>query len=165
MNLHLVDIDPLVVFRGHPEVKVSDDNILRIASNTLVSPGNSLGFMDGGIDAEYVNFFGLEIQTRVQNAISRREDQTLPVGASLVVQTGHSKIPYLIVAPTMESPEFVPSENAYRAMRAILRVANQQPDVGELVFCPGLTTNVGGVNPKDAALAMAEAYAVWKTLT
>ena len=39
------------------------------------------------------------------NDIPRRPEGHLPVGASLVVRTGHERIPHLIVAATMLSPE------------------------------------------------------------
>jgi hypothetical protein len=55
VRLHFVDIDGDVVsalraaFRDHPEVTCADGEILSLAHNTLVSPANAYGFMDGGI--------------------------------------------------------------------------------------------------------------------
>jgi len=68
----------------------------------------------------------------------------------------------LIVAPTMTLPEQVESGHCYRAMRAVLRIAGRDPEVGRNVFCPGLATGVGMVPPETAAAMMAEAYRDWK---
>jgi hypothetical protein len=48
-----------------PFVTVHRDSILDVAADAVVSPANSYGFMDGGIDALYMNHFGHEIQSRV----------------------------------------------------------------------------------------------------
>ena len=110
-----------------------------------------------------MRFFGLRIQRTVQEAIAHQPGYFLPVGASLVVRTGHAHIPFLIVAPTMELPGPVEAKNAYRAMRAILRVAAEEPLLDRSVFCPGLATGVGMVSPVEAAKMMADAYRDWKS--
>lgn len=118
--------------------------------------------MDGGIDATYRIFFGEQIEETIQAAIARRDEGHLPVGASLVVRTGHERVPYMIVAATMTSPERVEPQNCYRAMRAVLRVAGREKGIGHDVFCPGLATGVGMVPSEEAAAMMAEAYGDWK---
>lgn len=166
--LHFVDtsrevIDELRrVFVAVDEVVCSQGNILDVARNALVSPANSYGFMDGGIDAAYAEFFGPRLQAAVQAAINRRPEGYLPVGASLAVRTGHDTIPYLIVAPTMHTPEEVPSAHCYRAMRAVLRLMTAEPDIGREVFCPGLATGVGRVPPAEAAEQIFRAYEDWR---
>ena len=167
MRLHLVDVNTLLVraweieFRAHQDVAVSEGDILKVAENSIVSPANSHGYMDGGIDFLYMQFFGEGIQSRVQEAISTRPEGMLPVGASLLVPTGNTRIPYLIVAPTMEFPEPVPASNAYRAMRAILRLAAKESVAIANIYCPGLATGTGRVDPEDAAREMAAAFRDW----
>ena len=84
-QLRFVDINPAVVdslrtaFAAFPEVEVSLGDILDVARVSIVSPANSQGFMDGGIDRVYTEFFGLGPQTELQSAIARREDGLLPV--------------------------------------------------------------------------------------
>jgi O-acetyl-ADP-ribose deacetylase (regulator of RNase III) len=165
--LHFVDDDEDVVlalataFAGVPGVQCSGGDILSVARNALVSPANSYGFMDGGIDAHYSQFFGPALQAAVQEAINRRPEGHLPVGASLVVRTGHPRIPFLIVAPTMHTPEEVPGLNCYRAMRAILRLVDAEPEITGEIFCPGLATGTGRVPPAEAAAEMLRAYRDW----
>jgi len=168
MRLHFVDTDPDVAqalrraFAGVDDVVCEDGDILAVARTALVSPANSYGFMDGGIDAAYSAFFGPRLQAAVQEAINRRPEGYLPVGASLAVRTGHARIPLLIVAPTMHTPEEVPRENSYRAMRAVLRLVDAEPALCSEVFCPGLATGTGHVSPSDAADQMFRAYADWR---
>ena len=167
MKLHLIDDDPIVAdalrsaFAAHVEVDVGCGDILRVASNTIVSPANSFGHMDGGIDRLYADFFGPALQRRVYDVIGRQPEGHLPVGASVLIRTGHDRIPNMIVAPTVYLPEPVSSANAYHAMVAILRCAKRWSDRVFDIYCPGLTTGVGEVDPKGASLAMAEAYATW----
>jgi O-acetyl-ADP-ribose deacetylase (regulator of RNase III) len=167
IRLELVDQDPVVVralsaaFACFPEVSVLEGDLLDAARHSAVSPANSYGFMDGGIDQRFQAFFGPQLERDVRDAILRRPEGHLPVGASLVIATRHARIPYLIVAPTMLMPEHVAAQNAYRALRAVLRLATTAPIEGGPIFCPGMTTGVGGVAPEEAAAAMATAYADW----
>ena len=168
MRLHLVDYNGHLVnawaeaFAQFPEVTVQQGDLLAVAEHCVVSPANSYGFMDGGIDAAYRAFFGAQIERSVQDAVKRRPEGHLPVGASLFVGTGHVRVPFLIVAPTMTVPEEVESRNCYRAMRAVLRIAGADAEVGRDVYCPGLATGVGMVPSENAAVMMAEAYRDWK---
>lgn len=165
-KLHFVDIQPAVTealrvafsIYAESEVEVSCGDILEMASHCVVSPANSYGFMDGGVDAAYLAYFGQGLQSLVQVAIGRRPEGMLPVGAALAVATGHGRIPYMIVAPTME----VPAQHAGRALRAVLRLLDKEPRLDGEIFCPGLGTWVGHVSPADAAASMAEAYAIWR---
>lgn len=150
MQLHLVDTNVALVeawresFASFEEVDIREASILDVASDAVVSPANSHGFMDGGLDLVYLNYFGFGLQERVRNAICRRSESMIPVGAAELVVTGHRDIPFLVVAPTMEMPEAVPSVNARRALAAVLRLWERYDHIGDL-WCPGLGTGVGQV--------------------
>jgi O-acetyl-ADP-ribose deacetylase (regulator of RNase III) len=167
MQLHLVDQESKLVeaweehFKDCPEVAVVQGDILAIAHNSIVSPANSFGLMDGGIDLTYIEFFGTQLQVVVLDAISHRSEGMLPVGASVVVKTGNPRIQYLIVAPTMMVPELVPASNCFFAMSAVLRAADNYPGITD-VYCPGLATGIGCVPFDVAASEMANAYRKWK---
>lgn len=170
MKLVLVDKDPVLVdcwkreFAAFSEVDVIWGNILSLAQNAIVSPANSYGVMDGGIDLLYLQYFGIEIQDRVLDAISRRQEGYLPVGASIVVTTGNPKIQYLVVSPTMLVPEVVPPANSFFAMSATLRTASSHAGIMRL-YCPGLGTGIGQIPSDIAAAEMANAYRKWKIRT
>ena len=168
MNLTFVDWSEDVVdalrqaFLLHPEVAVLHSPIFDVAQDTLVSPANSFGHMDGGIDKVYVDFFGDDLQRRVYDAIERRSQGKLPVGSALIVETNHETIPRLIVAPTMELPGPIRAPNVYFAMAACLSVASRLPASAQ-VFSPGFGTGVGDLDPQEAAREMASAYAKWQS--
>ncbi len=167
MKLVLVDQNPALVghwkreFASFSEVDVVCDDILSLAQNAIVSPANSYGVMDGGIDLLYLQYFGMEVQDRVMDAISRRQEGYLPVGASIVIKTGHPRIQYLVVAPTMLVPEPVPPANSFFAMSAALRAAGRIAGITHL-YCPGLGTGTGQIPVDIAAAEMANAYSKWK---
>lgn len=163
-HLHLVDHSEDVAsalqsaFARYPDVDVKCADLLVEAYDTVVSPANSAGFMDGGIDAAYVRAFGPSIEAEIRKRVSSLSGG-LPIGATLSVRVHHERVRRLIVAPTMEHPESVPAINARRAMAAILRRANEE--LVQDLFCPGLCTGVGQVEPFEAAEQMRLAYETW----
>lgn len=139
-------------------VTVHPGSILDVDCDAIVSPANSFGFMDGGIDALYMNYFGHEIQIRAQRHIYDFHHGELLVGQADVVETDHEKIPYLIVAPTMRVPmRLSETVNPYLAARAVfvlvtkgifLSGQNQGQAIRDhikTVALPGLGTGVGKV--------------------
>lgn len=168
MKLHLVDYNEEVVdalrseFALFPEVNIEFGDITAVAQHCLVSPANCHGFMDGGLDISYKDFFGNGIEQTVRDAVARREEKSLPVGAALAIPTGHERVPWFIVAPTMEPSEPAEPVNCYRAMRAILRLAKVNSQIAVEVYCPGLGTGSGKIPPAEAAKMMARAYADWR---
>lgn len=167
MQLSFVDVDADVAnalrraFATFPEVRVECGDLVAIAHDTIVSPANSEGLMDGGIDAVYCEAIP-NIQRIVRDAVLRRPEGHLPIGAALIVAVAHARIRHVIAATTMISPEAVDAQNAYRAMHAVLRTARAHIDRVKTVFCPGLCTGIGRVDPDEAARAMAKAYAEYR---
>ena len=168
LKLVLVDTAPAVAgalrvsFEEYPEVSVLQDDILQVAHGAVVSPANSYGYMDGGVDAFYAAFFDQQLEKRVLQMIDRDANGMLPVGAALLVDTDHPRIPFLIVAPTMELPRSGDATKVFFAMAAVLNLVNRYPSKLQHVYCPGLGTGVGAVDPERAASEMASAYGKWK---
>lgn len=168
LNIILCDQDEDVVraweeeFAGYTGVSVRYGDFFDIAADAYVSPANSFGIMDGGLDLALRDYFGYEIQERVEEAIQGRGGR-LAVGEAVIVPTGDEEIPYLIVAPTMERPSNVAyTNNAYDAMTALLGAVQtfneEHPGEIETVAVPGLCTGIGGMEPAVAAQQMREAY-------
>lgn len=145
------------VFSDKSNVNFITGDILNYARGTLFSPANSSGFMDGGVDHDYVRFFGLGLQKKVHLAVNRRAEGYLPVGAAALIETGHELIPRLILAPTMSEPSVIPAYNIFRSFRAALKMFHELNLNGD-IYTPGFGTGVGGVDPEDAAKMMYEAY-------
>jgi len=129
--------------------------------DAIVSPANSFGFMDGGIDYVYSEFLGWGMSEDLRKAIHVDHGGELLVGDAVVVDIRDSNpktpIPYLISAPTMRVPlDIRGTVNAYLAFRAVLR-ASKKYDI-KSILCPGLGTAVGKLPHKVAALQMHAAY-------
>ncbi|HEX9005257.1 MAG TPA: macro domain-containing protein [Blastocatellia bacterium] len=140
-------------------VTVHQGSILEVHCDAVVSPANSYGFMDGGIDAVYLDYFGSEIQTRVRRQIFNHHHGELLVGHADIVETGDEKIPFLIAAPTMRVPmRLQESVNPYLAVRSVFLLVmhgifSSGTFVGqkisnhiETVALPGIGTGVGGIS-------------------
>jgi O-acetyl-ADP-ribose deacetylase (regulator of RNase III) len=151
-------------FSAAPDVEVSHGDIFDVVADAIVSPANSFGFMDGGIDLVYSRRFGWALQERLQELLGREHDGELPVGQAVVIETGDPAIPFLISAPTMRVPlDVSETVNAYLAFRAAIRAVRQHNQDAESpiesLLCPGLGTAVGRMAPEVCARQMHHAYA------
>lgn len=75
-------------------------NPLSFEIDAIVSPANSLGIMNGGFDAVLRRFFGTYIEQRVRMYLHKFE---LEVGNAIAITTGHKKIKWVIVSPTVSA--------------------------------------------------------------
>jgi O-acetyl-ADP-ribose deacetylase (regulator of RNase III) len=151
-------------FEPCESVEVHRADYFSFDADALVSPANSFGVMDGGLDLALRQVLGAEIEGRVQAAIVERHHGELPVGAAEVVATGHARWPFLVVAPTMRVPEDVAHTlNAYLAFRAALlaTAAFNRAAGGRRItslVAPGLGTGVGRMAPRSCAAQMRVAF-------
>jgi O-acetyl-ADP-ribose deacetylase (regulator of RNase III) len=140
-------------FADRDEIEVIEGDYFARQAAALVSPANSFGIMDGGLDAAIRDELGFAIQQRVQRVIIERHHGELPVGTAELVETGDVRWPVLVVAPTMRVPESVAQTlNAYLAFRAVV-LACKRANI-ESVVCCGLCTGIGGMDPQRAAVQM-----------
>jgi O-acetyl-ADP-ribose deacetylase (regulator of RNase III) len=124
----------------------------------LVSPANSFGIMDGGMDAAITAYFGDRLQARVQRRIIDEYAGEQPVGTSLIVDTYYAHIRFLAHTPTMRVPSVISgTDNVYRATKAMLNEVNLHPHIYS-VACPALGAGAGRVHPAKVAYQMALAY-------
>ena len=172
VKLYLRDRSPDVVaawrahFAGVRDVEISEGDIFAgdaPTADAIVSPANSFGYMDGGIDGVYSQRFGSEMCQRLCTLIRAAWDGELPVGCAAIVETGDRAIPYLVSAPTMRVPMDVSETvNAYLAFRAALiavREANRRkPGMIQSVLCPGLCTFSGHMSADKSARQMRFAH-------
>jgi Macro domain len=127
LTLHLRDLSRALVdawrqeFMGVPGVTLSQGDIfsesdgpvaaeapIDIRADAVVSPANSFGFMDGGIDAVYTYQLGSQVQERLRALLAEQYGGELPVGQAVLVPTGRPEIPWCISAPTMRVPAWAP---------------------------------------------------------
>jgi O-acetyl-ADP-ribose deacetylase (regulator of RNase III) len=150
-------------FANCPDVAVSAGDIFAEPADAVVSPANSFGFMDGGIDLAYSLRFGWHVQDRLQALLHAEHDGELPVGQAVIIETGDAHFPLLISAPTMRVPMDVSNTaNAFLAFRAVIRAARTYNRAARrpiaTILSPGLGTAVGRMHPQACARQMYHAY-------
>lgn len=156
-------------------------------NSCYLSPANSFGYMDGGIDAVYSIMFP-DIQNIVQEKIKSYPYKTrlglpyLPIGSSILIDlnllnskremklipldenVGNESNCYLISAPTMWRPQDVSStKNAYYAMLSTLSLIKKYNMTAlpgreiRTLICPGLCTGYGKMSFAKSAEQIAQA--------
>lgn len=170
--MRLILVDPntalCIAWKTHfaelPNVEVVNDYFEKVpAFDCMISPANSFGIMDGGVDYAITKFFGVQLMQRVQQHILKEYRGEQPVGTSFVIESGMDKHPYLAHTPTMRYPmSLLRTDAVYTAMWAMLNaVANfnlTAPRPIESILCPGLGSGTGGVPAMETARQMALAY-------
>ncbi|EKH7682095.1 macro domain-containing protein [Salmonella enterica] len=131
----------------------------------MVSAANSFGLMDGGVDAAITTYFGTQLQERVQQHILSEYLGEQPVGSAFVIETGNSKHPWLVHAPTMRVPLIIDGTDAvYNATRAaLLAIFQHNKSVAEYkkiksVVFPAMGAGCGQVPPESVARQMKLAW-------
>ena len=173
-KLYLIDAKPELcdkwrqVFSSYSEVEVLTGDYFQQSADAIVSPANSFGIMDGGLDLAIRNELGFQIETDIQEVILNKYHGEMPIGTAEIINTNHNRWSYLIAAPTMRIPENIAfTLNAYIAFRAILIAINRfnesKPNrpIKSLV-CSGLGTGIGSMKPVKCAAQMRAAYKLIK---
>lgn len=166
MHYLLIDQNPKMVsawkdvFGEEENVEILEGDLTSVSCDAIVSPANSFGFMDGGVDYAISMRLGWELQFELQKMIKALPEGELLIGKALILETGDEFLPYLVSAPTMRVPmnfNISTSINAYLAMKAVLIETIKHPSI-EYVAIPGLCTGVGRMDPKIAASQMHKAF-------
>jgi len=150
------------------DVIIYHDDFFAPQTDCIVSPANSFGFMDGGLDGVITKHLGPNIQFNVQSRIAKTTMKELLVGEAMLVETGNDEIPWCISAPTMRLPatKLTNTPNVYLAAKAIFGVLknleNTFQTMIKTVTISGLGTGVGQVPFEICAQQMKLAYdEVW----
>ncbi len=173
MQIYLTDTNQEVtdawakVFAGIEAVTIRHTSIFDHPCDALVSPANSFGYMNGGIDFAISKNLGWHIEKRLQKAIREKYFGELLVGQAEIVETDQVSFPYLIAAPTMRTPMTIfRGPNIYLCMKAILVLlrygtfASGEPirDKVKSIAIPGLGTGIGQLPPILCARQMRIAW-------
>ncbi|MFJ2747371.1 ADP-ribosyltransferase domain-containing protein [Streptomyces sp. NPDC087297] len=107
LRVVLTDVNEHVVqawraaFADTPGIEIRRGSILDEDVDAWVTPTNSRGRMDGGVDAVIKRHLGSGIQVRVQRAVRDRFAGAMPVGSAVCVPSGAAVPRFLISTPTM----------------------------------------------------------------
>jgi O-acetyl-ADP-ribose deacetylase (regulator of RNase III) len=149
-----------LIDKGHVEVHGKVD-IMSFEGDAVVSPANSFGFMDGGVDLIYSLNMGWEVMYMLQATIRSKYEGELLVGQHTIIPTGYGRYPNLLVVPTMREPKkLIGTDNVYLASKALFLAMRKNPEL-RTVVCPGLGTGTGGISPSECARIMRMAYNDW----
>ncbi len=165
------DINPDIVNTMKKNIKYENaifvcDDVRKIVNNhsvnILVSPANSMGYMDGGIDGIYSRMFkdiGKSVMEKIksfeiksQNSVIRGA-HVLPIGSAIAIDINSDNYPTcetIFVCPTMEYPRNIEDtpEIIYHSMCALLNL--QKNYHNKIIAIPGLGTATGGLSAKIA---------------
>lgn len=166
LKIYLLDINDKMVaawreyFGGESNVELVCDDFYHFMNVTkvdcVVSPANAFGLMDGGYDLAITNWFGGNLQKKVQKYIIENLYGEQPVGTSIVIDTEKNGIK-LIHTPSMRAPSPISDQDVvYQCMRTCL-IAALQSGVKSMVI-PAFGGLTGGLLPSTVARLMYRAY-------
>lgn len=143
-----------------PLVEIHDCDFLEVDADAVIVPGNSFGFLDGGLELRVAERLGLELQDSLRDRIRAEFDAELLVGQALIedVDPGH---PAVVYAPIWRTPQKIHgSVNAFLAARGAFR-ALYDADRPELkrIAVPALGVDEpGAMNPFTSARQLRYAF-------
>ncbi|MFF4654535.1 macro domain-containing protein [Streptomyces sp. NPDC001381] len=173
LEVVLTDLNAKVVeawraaFADTPGIEIRKGSILTEKADAWVSPTNSRGLMNGGVDAVVKRHLGAGIQLRVQRAIRDRFGGRLPVGSAVCVPSGATNPKFLISTPTMEQSSENVSETlnvalaCAAAFQAIHRQNSEAPGSIRSVALVGMGARTGRVPAQVCANLMWTGYTLF----
>ena len=160
----LCDTNPHVIenwekYIKEPFIEIVKESIFEQDIDTMIAPGNSFAYMDGGLDLFIDKFFKFNAAPKVRKAIYAKSNrEILPVGDTVLIETEDNRVPYLIYAPTMFRPQNIEgTDNVYLTMKGILKCLNENIDILTKIAIPGLGTGAGNLAPGRSAIQMKKA--------
>ncbi|MEV6197721.1 ADP-ribosyltransferase domain-containing protein [Streptomyces sp. NPDC051920] len=173
LRVVLTDVNERVVeawraaFADTPGIEIRKGSILDEDVDAWVTPTNSRGRMDGGVDAVIKRYLGSGIQVRVQRAIRDRFAGVMPVGSAVCVPSGATVPRYLISTPTMvrSSQNVSATLNVALACAAAFQAVHRQnrkkPGSIRSVALVGLGAQTGQVPARVCANLMWTGYTLF----
>ena len=166
MKIYIIDNDfdklkyAQLYFHGYEDVECVCSELADFLNSNpvecVVSPANAYGLMDGGYDLAITEYFGDQLQKRVQQHIIDHYYGEQPIGTSFIIDSG---IPgrTVIHTPTMRTPQEIKDPLVvYQCMRTTLICALQNNV--QSILIPLFGGGCGDVQPKLLAELMWKAY-------
>jgi len=149
-------------FKDCKDVITHCGDFFSLKTDCVVSPANSFGYMDGGLDMVISRKLGWQVQEKLQKQIQEKYFGELLVGQAELVETDLAEIPFCISAPTMRVPQILKDTvNVYLASKAIFYLLKKENRI-KTVTISGLGTGVGQVPYDVCAKQMKQAYTdIW----
>lgn len=146
---------------------VRESNVLTcvddIVADAIVSPANSWGFMDGGIDAVYTQMWGPKLQEKVQEKIFKQHENGLVIGTGFFVDlpepiiSSTPQVKKMLIVPTMYHPQTLASAlDIYLAWTVVFKLCRDLKL--EKIICPSMGTGAGRLRTEYSVNCMLMAY-------
>ena len=133
----------------NPSFHVELGNPLAFDIDAVVSPANTMGIMNGGYDAVLRRYFGVGIEHTVRQYFDKFK---LDVGEAIAVITGHSKVEWLIVTPTVSVTGEGSSGHATVSYSCAYNAVKAAHEKGvKYLGMTGLGSGVGGLDRRVSA--------------
>jgi O-acetyl-ADP-ribose deacetylase (regulator of RNase III) len=155
-------------FEENPEVEILQGSMVEMQTSAWVSPTNSAGRMDGGLDLVIKRFLTDKVEALVQQQIKQEFAGKLPLGRTTCVPTGKTMPAYLISTPTMvgSNEDISDTLNVALACAAAFQAVHtqnaKQPGSIRSIALPGLGANTGKVPVEICADLMWTAYNLFR---
>jgi O-acetyl-ADP-ribose deacetylase (regulator of RNase III) len=155
-------------FEENPEVDIVQGSMTAMQTSAWVSPTNSAGRMDGGLDLVIKRFLTDKVEKAVQQQIKDVHGGKLPLGRTTCVPTGRAQPAFLISTPTMQASNEDISDtlNVALACAAAFQAVHTQnaiaPGSITSIALPGLGANTGRVPVEICADLMWTAYNLFR---
>ncbi|MFE5768554.1 ADP-ribosyltransferase domain-containing protein [Streptomyces sp. NPDC056485] len=174
LRVVLTDVNERVVeawraaFADTPGIEIRRGSILDEDVDAWVTPTNSRGRMDGGVDAAIKGHLGSGIQLRVRRAVRDRFAGAMPVGSAVCVPSGAAVPRFLISTPTMvESSQNVSATlnvalACAAAFQAVHRQNRKAPGSIRSVALVGMGAQTGRVPARMCANLMWTGYTLFQ---
>jgi O-acetyl-ADP-ribose deacetylase (regulator of RNase III) len=174
LKVVLRDINPKVVeawlaaFADTPGIEIHKGSLVDQVADAWVSPTNSRGSMDGGVDAVIKRHLGAGIQLKVQRAIKAQFGASMPVGSAVCVPSGATNPQFVISTPTMvrSSQDVSETLNVAMACAAAFQAIHVQNErkpgsIGSVALV-GMGAATGRVPPRVCANLMWTGYTLFQ---
>jgi len=164
MKIQLIDSNNGMCDQWYGQFKDCDDVIIHcgdffsLQTDCVVSPANSFGYMDGGLDMAISRKLGWQVQEKLQKQIQEKYFGELLVGQAELVETDFIDIPFCISAPTMRVPQILTDTvNVYLASKAVFSLLKNESRISTITIS-GMGTGIGRVSYDVCAKQMKQAY-------
>lgn len=164
MKIQLIDRNIEMCKQWDLDFKTCDDVLIHhgdffsLKTDCVVSPANSFGYMDGGLDLIISKKLGWQVQSKLQKQIQDKYLGELLVGQAELIETENVDVPFCIAAPTMRVPLILENTvNVYLASKAIFGLLKNEKRI-ETITISGLGTGVGRLPFNVCAKQMKQAY-------
>ncbi len=146
---------------NNPSVEIHDGDFLEVDADALIVPGNSFGFLDGGVELRVSERLGMELQDRLRGRIRADFSGELLVGQALIEDLIPSE-PAIIYTPIWRTPQDIETTvNVFLAAKSAFQALADTNSTLKRIAAPAMGIGVPGhMDPFISARQFRYAYEI-----